>query len=305
MTSSQHLEAFLAVMRTGSITSAAKALALSPSAVSQQIATLERDLGAELFVRHARRLEPGPGAEAAAEQARRVLAEIDALKLRASVQTQERVVAIGLFASLAQRIADPLQRLLEPQGITARYVIADPPVVGHQLMRGDRASSGLDIGLVFHLGAGSPAVTGAYRRDWIEDEPFDVVLPAAWGVPADASGADLAHLGWIVHHPGTADAAIMERALAFDAEGPRVVAHSDDFRASLELVRAGVGAALIPRGVLCRASSRGLDVRTNSHIRLVRGVFALSHRNAKNAAVVTAVLEAAAQAAKETAPSSR
>lgn len=291
MTSSQHLEAFLAVLRTGSITSAAKVLNLSPSAVSQQIAALEADLGAPLFIRHARRIEPAPTAGVVADQARKVLSQLETMKRQAAHPAEGAVLTIGLFASLAQRIVGPLQAGLTGRGITARYVVADPPMIGHELLTAQPGTAGIDVGIVFHIGAGQPAVTGAFQREWLEDEPFDVVLPRAWGVPKGTSGVDLARLGWIVHHPGTADATIMERALEVDAEAPRIVGRSDDFLSSLELVRAGIGAALIPRSVLAGASLDGVEIRPGTDIRLVRGVFALSHRQSPVAGQVQAAVE--------------
>lgn len=48
------LTSFLAVMETGSFTGAARALGLSKSVVSKQVADLERELGITLLVRSAR-----------------------------------------------------------------------------------------------------------------------------------------------------------------------------------------------------------------------------------------------------------
>ncbi|GAA1348892.1 LysR family transcriptional regulator [Falsarthrobacter nasiphocae] len=292
MTSSRHLETFLTVLRTGSITSAARQLDLSPSAVSQQISTLERDLGVDLFIRHARRLEPAPAAAVAADHARTVLAQLDALKHRLQRPPEEPALVVGMFASLAQRLARPLQARLDSAGISARYIIGDPPAVARPLLGPGGYDAGVDLALIFHLGDGSPAVTADVAREWIEDEPFDVVLPTAWGTPGDADRETLGQLPWIVHHPGTADAAIMERSLALNAEGPDIAARSDDFRASLELVRAGVGAALIPRWVHRSESAEGLDVRPGTGIRLSRRVFALSRRSSPVAPLVPAVLAA-------------
>lgn len=54
----RQLEVFLAVAREGSFTRAASALRLAQSAVSATIAALEHDLGARLFDRTTRRVEP-------------------------------------------------------------------------------------------------------------------------------------------------------------------------------------------------------------------------------------------------------
>lgn len=58
------IPAFLAVAETGSLSAAARQLSLSQPTLGRQIRTLERDLGAELFERHARGLRLTPdGAE--------------------------------------------------------------------------------------------------------------------------------------------------------------------------------------------------------------------------------------------------
>src|SRR3954470_16387418 len=53
----QSLEVFVAVARRKSFTGAARALGYTQSAVSRQIAVLEKDLGAELFDRLSRGVE--------------------------------------------------------------------------------------------------------------------------------------------------------------------------------------------------------------------------------------------------------
>jgi DNA-binding transcriptional LysR family regulator len=50
----QRLRVLAEVARAGSIASAAQRLAFTPSAVSQQIGKLERDLGCQLLLRHPR-----------------------------------------------------------------------------------------------------------------------------------------------------------------------------------------------------------------------------------------------------------
>ena len=56
MLDAQRLQVLAEVARAGSIASAARRLAFTPSAVSQQIGKLERDLGCEVLHRH-----PQPG----------------------------------------------------------------------------------------------------------------------------------------------------------------------------------------------------------------------------------------------------
>jgi len=79
---------------------------------------------------------------------------------------------------------------------------------------------------------------------------------------------------WIVHHPGTSDALVIERLFASCNLHPRVVAYSDDFHASLEMTAAGLGASLVPELAL-RNRPPGVVVLDVPDIRLARNVFAL------------------------------
>ena len=65
----RQIEAFQAIMETGSTIAAAERLGLSQSAVSRLLAQFEEDLGLRLFVRHKGRLVPSPEAQALTQDA--------------------------------------------------------------------------------------------------------------------------------------------------------------------------------------------------------------------------------------------
>lgn len=71
------MAAFVAVAREGSLSSAARALRLSPSAVSRIVARTEARLGVRLLVRTTRSLHLTAEGEAYARDARRILADIE------------------------------------------------------------------------------------------------------------------------------------------------------------------------------------------------------------------------------------
>ncbi len=94
---------FLEVVRTGSVKDAAARLSVAPSAVSRQVARLERDMDTLLFERHARGMLPSAAgavlaahAKRAQEDSERVVSDIGALRgLRSGVV---KVVSNGGFA---------------------------------------------------------------------------------------------------------------------------------------------------------------------------------------------------------------
>jgi DNA-binding transcriptional LysR family regulator len=73
------LRALYATLETGSFSAAARRLGKTQSAVSQAVASLESQLGLELFDRSGYRPAPTDAGRTIGEQARRVLRELDAL----------------------------------------------------------------------------------------------------------------------------------------------------------------------------------------------------------------------------------
>lgn len=72
------------------------------------------------------------------------------------------------------------------------------------------------MALVYQVGQSGLAWPHTVNRQWIGDDEFRVVLPAAWGFRAEAKVAadHLSDMPWIVHHPGTSDATVIERLFA-------------------------------------------------------------------------------------------
>ncbi|SAI13113.1 LysR family regulatory protein [Bordetella ansorpii] len=73
------LRYFLEVVRSGSVTEAAERLDVAPSAVSRQIARLEKEMNTLLFERHARGMVPNAAGELLAAHAKRTRQDIDRL----------------------------------------------------------------------------------------------------------------------------------------------------------------------------------------------------------------------------------
>ncbi|WP_110589977.1 LysR family transcriptional regulator [Microbacterium suaedae] len=86
----QQLRYAVAIVETGSFTRAAAACHVTQSALSHQVAALERELGARLFVRGAREVRPTAAGDALLAQARVALAAVD--RARDDVAAAEGVV---------------------------------------------------------------------------------------------------------------------------------------------------------------------------------------------------------------------
>ncbi|WP_125610354.1 LysR family transcriptional regulator [Specibacter cremeus] len=271
-----HLRTLQEVVRHGSFAAAATRLGYTASAVSQQMSALERDAGVVLFQRSARSVLPTDAALVMTRHATKVLTDIDAL-LAATSRTKQDAGAelrLGIFPSLATYV---LPRLLRGRdwpdlGIRLRVSVAEPA----QTIAGLRTGGELDVALVYQVGQSGIAWPHTVNRQWMGDDNFRVVLPASWGIRAGAevSAAQLSDMPWIMHHPGTSDATVIERLFASCNLHPRVAVYSDDFNASLQLASVGLGAALVPELAL-QARPDGVVVLDVPEIRLARNIFAL------------------------------
>lgn len=271
-----HLRTLLEVTRLGSFAAAAARLGYTASAVSQQMASLERDTGVELFHRSPRSVVPTEAALTMVRHASKVLTDVETLLAAASRNADSPVqeLRLGIFPSLATYVLPDILRnpRWKKLGIELRVWVAEPS----QTIQGLRTGGELDLALVYQVGQSGLAWPHTLDRQWIGDDDFRVVLPASWGIREDAEmqASQLSDMPWIMHHPGTSDAVVIERLFASCNLHPRVAAYSDDFHASLEMAAAGLGAALVPELAL-RHRPPGVVVLDVPDIRLARNVFAL------------------------------
>ncbi|NUP75120.1 MAG: LysR family transcriptional regulator, partial [Sinomonas sp.] len=271
-----HLQTLLEVVRQGSFASAAQQLGYTASAVSQQMAALERETGVQLFIRSPKSVTPTEAAIVMTRHAAKVLTDIDALKAATAraADAASQGLRLGIFPSLATYVLPAVLRSERSRnlGLDLHVSVAEPG----ETIRGLLAGGQLDVVLVYQVGQSGLAWPHTMDRQWIGDDPFRVILPASWGIAdgAQVSAAQLSGMPWIVHHPGTSDATVISRLFASCGLEPRVVAYSDDFNASLSLSSSGLGATLVPELAL-QSRTAGIVVVDVPEIRLARNIFAL------------------------------
>lgn len=90
------LRAFLLVAETRAVKTAAHRLGVTPSAVSQAIVRLERDLGTELFQRDVRPLRLSASGRALMPEARAIVEAAAALRQRVSTDASTMTLRLGL-----------------------------------------------------------------------------------------------------------------------------------------------------------------------------------------------------------------
>src|SRR5919108_1296269 len=235
----RRLQALREVARTGSIAAAARELRFTPSAVSQQLAKLERETGVALLERGAQSVRLTSAGRALAEHAEAILArlELAEAELHGVAAHPLRVVAFPSVASALVPAA--LAELDAPVEITQ----ADPLESVPQVVRGR-----VDVALVYEYDHVPLELDPGLERDLVLEEPLHVLLPG--GHPAARRRSvqlpELAEESWIQStsrsacHPFTVRIC---RAAGFE---PKIALSFDDYRAMQSLVASGAGIALVP-----------------------------------------------------------
>jgi len=232
----------------GTVTAAAEVLHLTPSAVSQQLAALESEVGQELLERRGRRVAITSAGRLLLAHADTILTEVeraeDAMRLHANgVNGEVRVTAFATAITLL--VAPALSRLRETApGLS--LVVRDAE--GHQgvtqLLDGDA-----DLAIaVEHRGSPRPDDQRLVRIP-LYAEPFVAVLPPAH-LAAEHDRLELSMLandGWVMTAPGNPIRDVVLLACEQAGFQPRIIHQSDDFRAVAALVAAGAGVSLVPR----------------------------------------------------------
>ena len=141
------LKSFLAVAENLSFTRAAETLFLTQSAVSHQIADLERTLGVELFIRHGRTIELTAAGRVLAERSRRIFADLtDAhAAVVAAARPDLGRLRIGASAAACQYLIP--ESLREFRECFPSYSLAitpgDSPLVADRVLDGS-----IDLGIL-------------------------------------------------------------------------------------------------------------------------------------------------------------
>ncbi|GAA3189237.1 LysR family transcriptional regulator [Rhodococcus baikonurensis] len=231
----------------GTIVAVAEALSFSPSAVSQQLAVLEREAGVPLLERTGRRVRLTPAGENLSRHAEVILQRLE--QASGELVDARRGLAgplrIGAFPTAARAILPQALIALshEHPGLEPMVSEIDPADVADALRAGN-----LDLALI-------------HDYDFVPrpTEPGLTALPlcsesvylASSDTESDsdeavASLTDCVERAWITAIPGTACHAMTIRACQAAGFTPKVRHHIDEFATVLALVAAGQGVSLVP-----------------------------------------------------------
>jgi DNA-binding transcriptional LysR family regulator len=260
----------------GTIAAVADALQFTPSAVSQQLALLERDAGVPLLERAGRGVRLTDAALVLVEHAdalleRAALAEADLAAVAGAVAGRARIAG---FQSVLLRLALPAVEQLERDAprLECGLVEAEPEQALPALALGD-------VDLVLgdeweHQPRGTPP--GLRREDLLTD-PVWLVLPAAHPLASGDGPVGLAALAgepWTAGHAAMGWEQVTQRACReLGGFEPRIRHRTNDATVSLAIVARGHAVALLP-GLVLAEPPAGVAVRPLAEGSLSRTIFA-------------------------------
>ena len=251
MLDARRLKVLLEVSRRGSFSAAADALSYTQSAVSQQIAALEREAGATLIDRGGRGIRLTDAGRALVEHAERILGGLAAAEaeLEAIAGLRGGRVRIASFptagATLVPLAVAEFSRA--HPAVELSLVEAEPEESIPRLKAGD-----LELALVFEYRT-LPTTTyesmyrGVELRDLLDDPMYVAMSP---GHPLarkrDLRLEDLASEAWVEGNSMGLCGAMHRHACQAAGFEPRMAFESEDYSVVQGFVAAGVAVALLP-----------------------------------------------------------
>ena len=266
----RHLRTLEAVVRLGSFAAAAEELGYTQSAVSQQVAELERRVGARVMARRPVRATEAGTVLLQTEAAISASMSRAAAELAALAAGTAGDVRVGAFISAASSVVPPaLARLRSSHpGVRITLRELEQSQTYALLFRGE-----LDLAITFDYEHAPESAPNGIRQEHLMDDPIMVVLPV--GHPLAGAGridpAEVPSDAWI---NTTVDVAGLTAPPAEDGSGRahRLDFEGQDFRTALNLVAAGLGVALLPR-LLLLDSPPSVAVLPMSQPSLVRRLY--------------------------------
>lgn len=291
----------LRILRTlrdrGTVTATAEALRMTPSAVSQQLTNLAKQLGVDLLEAQGRRVRLTDAAHLVLRHAEAVFAQLERAEaeLTGYLRGEAGEVRVGAFSTAVPALVVPAVRLLRAEdrpGPDVRVREAEAAQAYELLTAGE-------VDLALSLAAHAPTARDPrFSLFPLLADPLDVALPAGHpltGAPA-LRLADLAADRWIFGGSGPWSEIT---TAACEAAGfvPEQAHSAAGWTAILALVEAGMGVALVPR-MAARERREGVVMRVLEADRPRRHVVAAVRHGASGGPAVARVLAALTDVAR-------
>ena len=244
----ERLRVLAAVARHESVNGAAAFLHVSPSAISQQITKLEREVGQTLVDREGRGIRLTNAGLLLAERAANVLDAVEALEgdLDEFRDLVAGPVRISAFATAARGLGPSLLLHLKQHHpeLEASLWEQEPDVSLPLLASGD-----LDVVIAQDWFNAPLAVPTGIARMGLFDDTADIALPSGHRLARRRSVSldDLAHERWVTWPQGSICHEWLVHTYRSRGIEPTIAHMASEHATQIALVGAGLGPAVIPR----------------------------------------------------------
>ena len=289
----------------GTLAAVAAALGYSPSAVSQQLTLLEKDVGTPIFEKVGRGVRLTDAGRLLAHHARMLLsaAETAEADLAALSDDVRGTVRAGGLQSAARRLLIPAVAHMMTRYPQVRVEIFELEL--------EQALPGLRLGMVDLVigdeydGHPRPRPAGM-RFTVLLQEPLKLVLPVTHPLAQAGGAVSIAQLRdeiWATSLEGTGHhAMVVSTCRSLGGYEPDLRHRSNDADVQLELVRVGAAVAFLPP-LTMPASDPALAIRDVAEASLKRRLMAVT-RDTPQGPALTALLTAVRDNARTSSPPS-
>ncbi|WP_171163050.1 LysR family transcriptional regulator [Streptomyces sp. I05A-00742] len=244
----ERLRTLDAVARHGSITGAAEELHVTASAVSQQLAKLERETGQRLLAKQGRGVRLTDAGRLLAAHAARILSQVALARSDLEAQRGRAIgeLLLGAFPTAARGLLPAaLTRLRDEHPRLSVSLEEMRPEEGvRRVDRGD-----LDVAVVLDWNNRPVALPSGLSKAAILDDPVDVAVPDGHPLAGrrDVDLEDFAADEWVSWPKGEFCHEWLLGTLRAQGIEPRISHMADEHHTQLALVAAGFGVVVSPR----------------------------------------------------------
>jgi len=241
----RHLRYLVAAAEQGSFSGAARRLHIAQSAISEQLADLEQEIGVQLFTRSSRRTGLTPAGTLFLKEARRILSDSEnAIEIaRRAHRGEIGTLNIGFFAGSVGVNFPRLIRSFRKQhpGVRLSLVEMTSTRQWQALVDGE-----IDIGFTRRV---EPEFRPELLSELIHQDPIMAIVPKDHPVaPGPVDLHDLASEPFVLSSRDTSPA-VFDKVIELCSEAgfsPRIASISSVWSSVVMMVQAGEGIALLP-----------------------------------------------------------
>lgn len=253
----RHMEVFNAIMRTGSVTGAARALNVTQPAVSAVLKHCESQLNMKLFTRVSGRLQPTPEAKAIFPEIAAIFGRVDGVNALTQDLAGGRLGTVSIAAAfpiangyLAKAVATFVAD--RPKVRVALQSLTSPQVLGSVINRE------VELGIAYEPVVSSEVETKVLMRAGIacvmrSDHPL--------ARRKEVAVRDLEHYSIITYLPQALFRRYVDRALSAAGIVPNITAQVGLSLTGIMLARHGAGIALVEPFLVASMGLPGLVAR--------------------------------------------